>query len=122
MKHLKYFITFEGKLQDLENKIKDKLSDFEISNLKSLSNNSSIYFNWLLNIGSKMLDILAEKNIQIGFSSSQINENTKLNLLRQIFSTSFQNILDSIKTDFKDIDIACKGTCDDSYNGDDLFF
>jgi len=56
MKHLKYFITFEGKLQDLENKIKDKLSDFEISNLKSLSNNSSIYFNWLLNIYLKDKD------------------------------------------------------------------
>jgi hypothetical protein len=45
---IKKFSLFEGKIENLEIQFKDKLDKFEIDNLKFLSNNSSVYFNWLL--------------------------------------------------------------------------
>lgn len=56
MKYLQKFIIFEGKIQEIEKKYNNDISDFEINNLKSLSNNSSIYFNWLLDIYLKDKD------------------------------------------------------------------
>jgi hypothetical protein len=63
MKHIKHIDTFlnEGRMDDTQAKYEGVLSDVELIRLRQMSENSSMYFEWLLKIyvhNNVMLDLL----------------------------------------------------------------